>query len=119
MRSYLFDELLESEIDAVRDYLNQHAVPSGIKDLYWIPLEADLWNEGQMQALSQGSPSLAHGYRLAVELGDDWVKFELLVRTEGVLNVGGGPADERQALFLFRWANEMATQLGLASCLPG
>ena len=116
MRSIVFDELLGSEVEAVRGYLNERAVPSGVEDLYWIQLDRELWNESQIKALSGQDGALADNYRLAVELGDQWVRFELLVRAEGILNVGGGPADERQAIFVLRWANEMAAKLGLPSC---
>ena len=116
MRSIVFDELLDSEVEAVRGYLNERASVSGVEDLYWIKLDRELWNEGQITALSGHDGELADGCRIAVELGDDWVRFELLVRAEGVLNIGGGPADERQSLFVLRWANEMAARLGLPSC---
>ncbi|MDR2945222.1 MAG: hypothetical protein LBV79_00530 [Candidatus Adiutrix sp.] len=117
MRSIIFDELLASEIEAVRDYLEEKAIPSGVEDLYWIALERELWNETQSMALSEHQEGLmGDGYRLAVELGDQWVRFELLVRAEGVLNIGGGPTDEQQSLFVLRWANEMSAALGLSSC---
>ena len=116
MRSILFDELLSSEVEAVRDYLNEWAVPSGIDDLYWIRLDRELWNEDQIKALSDQDGVMGDGYRIAVELGGEWVRFELLVRAEGVLNIGGGPADERQTLFVLRWANEMAAKLSLPTC---
>ena len=121
MRSILFDELLSSEVEAVRGYLNQWAVPSGIDDLYWIRLDREIWNDAQLKALSDRDGMVGDNYRIAVELGDQWVRFELLIRAEGVLNIGGGPADERQSLFVLRWANEMAARLGLLSCLgdPG
>ena len=32
-----------------------------------------------------------------------------------LLNIGGGPADERQTLYALRWADEMAHQLNLVS----
>ena len=116
MRSIVFDELLGSEVEAVRGYLNERAVPSGVEDLYWIRLDRELWNEAQIKALNGRDGALADSFRIAVELGDQWVRFELLVRAEGVLNIGGGPADERQTIFVLRWANEMAAGLGLSSC---
>ena len=116
MRSIFLDELLEPEIDAVIDYLNHQAVPSGIENLYWLPLTRDLWNEIQIQGLKDESWVEGDGYRFAVEVGPDWVRFELLVRSESLLNIGGGQADERQALFALRWADEMARKLNLTAC---
>ncbi|MDR0881331.1 MAG: hypothetical protein LBP55_02130 [Candidatus Adiutrix sp.] len=126
MRSIFFDELLEPEANAVLEYLDREAVPSGLNNLYWLPLPRDLWNETQIQAQREkgrtwtgADNGLADddGYRLAVELGPDWVRFELLIRSESLLNIGGGQADERQTLFVLRWADEMARQINLPSCL--
>ncbi len=112
MRSILIDELLDEEVIQVRDYLNRHAVPSGLADLYWIPLERDLWNETQLSAHHDEQEKVeARSFRFAVELGSDWVRFEMLVRSEGLRNLGGGQADQRQALFLLAWADEMTNQL--------
>ncbi|UQZ90137.1 hypothetical protein C4J81_13385 [Deltaproteobacteria bacterium Smac51] len=119
MRSILIDELLESEVIGVRDYLNRNAVASGIEDLYWIPLEESLWNETQTSAHHHEQEGVeAHSFRFAVELGPEWVRFEMLVRSEGLRNLGGGQADERQSMFLLGWADEMARQLNLFASQP-
>jgi hypothetical protein len=113
MRSILLDELLEPEIDAVIDYLDRQARPSGIEGLYWLPLTRELWNETQLQGWEDESWTEGGDYRFAVEVGPAWVRFELLVRSESLLNIGGGQADERQALFVLRWADDMARKLNL------
>ena len=115
MRSILFDELLDFEIEAARNYLNQKAMPSGVNDLYWINLNRELWAEPQNRAWTD--ENMTEGFRVAVELGPDWIRFELLIRAESLHNIGGGQANEAQALFVFRWANDMARQLNLISCL--
>ncbi len=108
MRSILIDELLAEEVTMVRNYLNRHAAPSGIEGLYWIPLERELWNEAQISAhRDEHEKEEARSFRFAVELGPDWVRFEMLVRSEGLRNLGGGQADRRQALFLLDWADKM------------
>ena len=119
MRSLLFDELLEPEIDAVTDYLEQNAESSGIEDLYWITLPPELWGDIQRQAHQDENWLEGGSYRLAVEVGPDWVRFELLVRSEGLRNIGGGQADEPQVMFVLRWADEMARKLNLMPCCSG
>ena len=114
MRSILLDELLTPEIEAVTAYLTEKAESSGIEGLFWISIPPELWNETQRTAPDEGVAD--DGFRLAVEVGPEWVRFELLVRTGGLLNLGGGPADERQSLFALRWADEMAQKLNLISC---
>jgi hypothetical protein len=114
MRSILIDELSDAEVILVRDYLNRKASPSGVEDLYWIPLARDLWNSAQITAHTDEQEKVeAQSFRFAVELGPEWVRFEMLVRSEGLRNLGGGQADERQALFLLAWIDEMACHLHL------
>lgn len=115
MRSILFDELLDQEVDEVRAYLTRNAKPSGVEDLFWIALDRDIWTEAQKQAWAD--EEVLEGFRFAVELGPDWIRFELLIRSETLRNLGGGQADEAQTLFVLRWANEMARRLNLVSCV--
>ncbi len=119
MRSILYDELVKPEVEAVTDYLERHSVPSGIENLYWLPLPKELWNRAQAQGQEEeGWGDDEGGYRLAVEVGTDWVRFELLVRSESLLNIGGGLTDERQSMYILRWADQMAQKLNLISCGP-
>ncbi len=115
MRSIFLDELLGPEVAAIRGYLEAHATPSGIENLYWLNLDRDLWNETQLRAQADETALEGDIFRMAVEVGQDWVRFELLVRSEGLLNIGGGPADESQAMYALHWADEMAHQLNLIS----
>lgn len=117
MRSFLFDELIETEIEAVKKYLDQTAVPSGLENLYWLPLPRELWNQNQLDGRKESGWMDGDEFRLAVEVGPDWVKFELLVRSEGLLNIGGGQADEKQSMYVLFWADEMARKLNLSTCL--
>ncbi|MDR1921250.1 MAG: hypothetical protein LBS31_05835 [Candidatus Adiutrix sp.] len=114
MRSILIDELLAAEVEAVIAYLDTHAERASLERLYWIKLEPELWGEAQRQAW--GNADAAPVYRLAVEVGTDWARFELLVRSENLRNIGGGQADEAQTLFMLRWIEAMAAELNLASC---
>lgn len=117
MRSLLFDELRNSEIEAVFDYLEREADPSGLEGLYWIPLPKSLWNEIQLRGLKEEELEES-GFKLSAEVGPGWVRFELLVRSGSLINTGGGPADERQVMFILNWADKMAGELKLHSCLP-
>lgn len=116
VRSLVFDELLEPEINAVLDYLDQEALASGVENLYWLFIPRNLWNPAQAQAQANEAWTEGEGYRTAIEVGPHWVRFELLVRSESLLNIGGGQADETQAMFILRWADEMARKLSLTSC---
>lgn len=84
MRSLVYDELLEPEIDSVLDYLDQEAVSSGVENLYWLFIPRDIWSPAQVQAQADEDWSEGEGYRTAIEVGPDWVRFELLVRSESL-----------------------------------
>lgn len=115
MRSILFDELRNSETEAVIEYLERESVPSGLEGLYWIPVPKELGNDIQKD-LNEENEEV--GLKLAVEVGPDWVRFELLLRSDSLINTGGGPADERQVMFILAWADKMARELKLHSCIP-
>jgi hypothetical protein len=115
LRSIFLDDLLGPEIAAVSGYLDENAMPSGIENLYWLHLDRNLWNETQIKAQADQATLEGESFRLAVEVGRDWVRFELLVRSEGLLNIGGGQADEQQTLFVLRWVDEMTHRLNLIS----
>lgn len=100
MRSILVDELSPAEAARARAFLDARAGRSGLKDVWWLPLPRELWAEAQERS-GEGS------FRLAVEAGRDWVRFETLVRSEGLRNVGGGWADRRQMDYLLGWVEEM------------
>jgi hypothetical protein len=112
VRSILLDEFSDEDMPLVADYLAHKAEASGVEGLYWIALPRDLWNETQKRAhVDEQEKAEARSFRFAVELGRDWVRFEMLVRSEGLRNLGGGWADKGQTLFLLGWADEMLKTL--------
>ena len=115
MRSLMLDELTSGEVTSVRDYLAARAEFSGVEGLYWLKLPPDLWSDCQVLAHGNGIPG-AGSYQLAVETGPEWVKFELLVRAETLANPGGAQATTGQVLYVLKWADRMARELGLVTC---
>jgi hypothetical protein len=115
MRSLMLDELTPREAAAARTYLAARAEPSGVEGIFWLKLPARLWAEKQSRARASGLPG-TESFQLAVETGPDWVRFELLVRSETLASPGGGQATAGQALFVLDWADRMARELGLVTC---
>ena len=113
MRSLVLDELTTREAAAAEAYLAAQAELSGVEGLYWLKLPPDLWEKCQIQAHRSGT---AESYRLAVEIGPEWVRFELLVRSETLANHGGAQATPEQVLYVLNWADKMARELGLVTC---
>jgi len=75
MRTYLIDELSPSKIEKIREFLGEHAIRSSLDQIFWVRIPDDLLSEMQFQH-SKCKPHV-----FAVELGQDWVKLELFVRT--------------------------------------
>ena len=112
MRSIILDELLNSEVQSIHEYLEQKGVPSGIDSIYWLPLPKELWSQAQIEA-PLSLPQEEKKYKMAAEVGEDWVRFELLVRGESIKNLGGGQAEEAQVKFIWDFINEMIQALKL------
>ena len=75
MRAYLIDEIPAADVKKLRDFLHENAITSELEALYWVPLPPDLLSEIQYQH------SDCQPFVFAVELGQDWMKLELFVRS--------------------------------------
>ncbi len=75
MRAYLIDELPPSRIKEIYEFLRKHAIRSNLDQIFWVRIPDDLLNETQFQH------SRCRPHVFAVELGPDWIKLELFVRT--------------------------------------
>ena len=108
MRSLLLDELSNQDVARVRQYLEERAAASGLEDLYWIELAPELLT-GLQAAHQHCQP-----HRLAVEVGRDFVKFELLVRPADSLRCEcGAYASHEQRGFILETADRMVADLCL------
>jgi hypothetical protein len=75
MRAYLIDEIRVQEMEQVKEFLKQHAIRSSLDQIFWVRIPDDLLNE------TQYLHTLCRPHVFAVELGPDWIKLELFVRT--------------------------------------
>lgn len=108
MRSYVLDELTRTEIDKVRSYIDENFRPSELDGLYWIDLDPD-----QLTA-EQADHDQCQPHRAAVEIGDDFVRLELLIRPASGLRCHCiGYADEAQRRHLLDLMDRMVDHLNL------
>ncbi len=110
MRSLLIDELTVKDVARLREYLDSVATASEVRGLYWITLP-----EEALTPLQQG-----HGdcrpHRFAVELDDDWLKIEFLIRPAvGLRCPCCGMAGPEQREHILAWADDLVERLGLAT----
>jgi hypothetical protein len=74
MRAYLMDEISSSDMKRISEFMEQHAIRSGIEGLFWVEIPPDLLTEVQKQHVG------CQPHVFAVELGSDWIKCEFFVR---------------------------------------
>ncbi|MDF1613988.1 hypothetical protein [Desulfurivibrio dismutans] len=96
MRQLVIDQLSREERQNIESYLKRHLRPGPMSDLYWLELPRELWGVGQ-----QGHEECAPFF-FAVELTENQVVFELLVRSSSNLHCTciGYPETPQRAFLL-------------------
>ena len=108
MRQYLLDEISRPDIPRVRDYLQDHALASSLEDLWWVDLPEDLLSPEQF-----AHPD-CRPFRFAVELGDNFLRFEFLIRSEQTMRCACiGYATRQQSDFILAFADRLVEDLAL------
>ena len=75
MRQLMIDELNSQDVEKLHHWLQENTRPSGMDSLYWVDLAPDLLDSGQFECTAD------QPFSFAVEVGDTWAKFELLIRS--------------------------------------
>ncbi len=78
MKSYLIDELTSEEIKNIKNSLEKMGLHSPIKDIFWFEVPEDILTPIQKKHLPSCGP-----YIFSLEIGDNWIKLELLIRATG------------------------------------
>ena len=80
MRQIIIDDLTKEEQANIDNYLKRTLKPGSIEGMYWLPLPDDLF-AGAQQGHDKCGP-----FYFGVELGDDRLICELLVRSQSNLH---------------------------------
>lgn len=108
MRQYLLDEIPKKEMERLRDYLQTHTRPSALEEIFWLELPSDLLGPVQWEHRACGP------HYLAIELGQDFIKFEFLVRARNNFRCDciqyANPAQEN---FLIQFAHTLIEKIDL------
>ncbi|MBM4276081.1 MAG: hypothetical protein FJ134_16735 [Deltaproteobacteria bacterium] len=108
MRQYLLDEIRKGDLTRLRDYLNDHAIAAGLEGIWWVDLPEDLLSPEQFSHRDH------HPFRFAVELGDDFVRFEFLIRSRETMRCSCiGYATRPQRDFILGFADRLVEELAL------
>ncbi len=76
MRSYLVQDINSSDMAKIVEAIKQKSNKMPVEGLFWISLPEELLSEKQKEHQDCGP------HYLAIEVGDNWLKLELLVRCE-------------------------------------
>jgi hypothetical protein len=113
VRQYLLDEIARPDLPRVRQYLSEHATASSLADVWWVDLPEDLLSPEQFEH-RQCRP-----YRVAVEVGepevgDGFVRFEMLIRSRETMRCAClGYATRPQRDFILSFADRLVEDLAL------
>jgi hypothetical protein len=106
MRSYIIDEISRSDMEQLRGHLEERTERSSLEDLYWLNLPPELLEGVQVE--HEG----CQPYCVAIEVGDHFVRFELLVRSRVNHRCGcASYAEPAQREFVIAFAEEMVREL--------
>ena len=106
MKQYVIDELRAADYESLKTYLQEHYGPAAVDGIYWIPLENGLLTDIQ-KAHRDCQP-----HYFAVDLDENRLALELLVRTKSVLRCDCiGYATEAQRNWLIALIDDIFNQL--------
>lgn len=110
MRAYFIDEIPKSQMPKIRSYLSEKATPSSIEQIFWVKVPDHLLTDLQ-QRHDGCKPHI-----FAVEMGPDWIKFELFVRSKKNLRCTcPGYCTHSQIDYVIHFACMMIDELGIAT----
>ncbi|WP_461209414.1 hypothetical protein [Desulfocurvus sp. DL9XJH121] len=109
MRTYVVDELDAEALERLRKFLETKDMRGVLDDLYWLPLPDALRSPEQAEHADDCGPHV-----LGLELGEDSVSLELLVRAKGRMRCSCVTyADEAQRAWAMDTLDKMLKELDI------
>lgn len=106
MKQYVIDEIRLQDYGKIKAYLDDTFGDSGVDGLYWLPVD-----EGILSEVQKAHTSCAPFF-MALELGEDRLAGELLIRTRNRIRCDCiRYADERQRNWLIETMDAVFEQL--------
>jgi hypothetical protein len=102
LKVLLIDELIKDEVVKGKEYIKLKTIPSPINDLFWLKLPEEILEKEQLSFIKENEP-----LKIAIEIGHTWIKIELLIRSESLINIGGGDLTNKQFEFIFNFYNNL------------
>jgi len=106
MRYYLIDEIRCKDMELVSGYLRDNTTASGLDNVFWVNLSGSCLNERQKDHAD------CRPFCFALEIGRDFIKAELFIRTLRGFNCAcSGFPDEAQTRYIIKFVDELLRTL--------
>lgn len=110
MKQYVIDELRPEDAQQLKNYFSELHGPAIFDNIYWIPLDPELYSELQKMHTE------CHPFYFAVELKPDALCCELLVRTNNRIRCDCiAPATQEQRNWLIDLIDGIFDRLKITS----
>ena len=110
MRAYLIDEIFPPDMEKIKGFLKENAIKSNLEQIFWAKIPEEFLNPIQLEH-SQCRPHV-----FSVELGADWVKAELFVRSKITMQCTcPGYCNKQQRNYVHNFLDGMIEQLHITT----
>ena len=110
MKAYFLDEINPENIAKITQFLKDNASRSTMEQLFWVNFPEDLLSSLQFQHAA------CQPHAFAVEVGSDWVKLELLVRSLQTMKCDcTAYCTNSQRDYIINFADRMLDQLNIGT----
>jgi hypothetical protein len=110
MKQYVIDELRPEDHGKIKAYLDEHFGPADIGEIYWIPVDPELYDEKQL------SHDECRPFYFTIHLSSVSLIAELLVRTKNKIRCGCIQyATQDQFFWLIRFVDAIIERLEIIS----
>ncbi|MFP4392474.1 MAG: hypothetical protein ACOC43_07260 [Desulfohalobiaceae bacterium] len=109
MRSYFIEEIEPDKLQKLAKQLQDKGYQGPIDDIYWFQLPMQVLTATQQDHFQACGP-----YIVSLELGQDWLKLELLLRARNTFRCSCvGYADSRQRDYCIQLLEDLLAQHGI------
>jgi hypothetical protein len=108
MRAYLIDEISASDLDKIKNFLENHAIKSNLDQVFWVQIPDNLLTATQLEHRE------CRPHVFSVELGSSWVKIEFFIRSLSNMRCTcPGYCSPEQMSYIIAFSHSMIEQVGL------
>lgn len=108
MKSYVIDEISAADMEKIRSFLRRYATRSSLNNIFWLQLPDDL-----LTAMQIGHRE-CRPHVFAIELGHNWVRLEMFIRSlTGLRCPCQGYCNTQQLNYIIEFAHRMVEKSGI------